>query len=349
MPSHSKQLLLVGSYANANEPSIHALVFDSVTQEIVTQATFTGIENPSFVIVHPNGRFLYAVSETAKGEVWAFELQHAPHKIAPLNKQSSAGESPCHLVIDHSGRWLVASNYSSGNITLYPILDNGSLGPQKAHHQHHGSGPNKERQEAPHAHSSIFTPDNRHLIVADLGIDQLVIYTFAEDSGELLPHTTTKAAPGSGPRHFAFHPNGRFLYTAHELDSTVTLHHYDTEQGTLILAQTISSLPADVTDSYIADIHLSKSGQQLYISNRGDNSIAIFTVAEDGQLSPAGYPSCGGDWPRNFAISPDGRFLFVTNRRTNQVSILAISTDRLTLSPPLHQIPLTAPSCVQPL
>jgi len=328
MTTKANQLLFVGSYSPEDEAGIHTFTFDSTAGEMIPYGSYTGIANPSFLIIHPNGKWLYAVSETGldsdgvHGSVHSFGIQHEELKLKlqPINQQTTKGDWPCHLEIDASGGWLFATNYGTGNAALYPILLDGALGEMKAFIQHEGHGPNVARQEGPHAHSAIFTPDNRFVIVADLGIDQLVIYQFDDKTGSLSPHADIQTRPGAGPRHFAFHPNDRHLLVANELDSSVAVYEYNAENGSLHLLQTLPTLPSEAPESIVADIHFSPSGQHLYVSNRGHDSLAIFDFKEDtGNLMEIANQESYGKIPRNFAIDPGGKFLLVANQDSNNI------------------------------
>lgn len=348
-----QQLLFVGSYSPAEEAGIYAFDFDSSTAALISQGSFAGIAKPSFLVPHPNGRWLYVVSETGLesdgryGAVYAFHIDRDPLMIQAINQQSTDGDWPCHLSIDGSGRWLLAANYGTGSVAVYPIQTDGGLEEMAAFVAHQGQGPNQERQERAHAHSTTLTPDNRFVIVADLGIDQLVIYQFDEVSGGLLPHAITETRPGAGPRHCAFHPNGRRLYLANELDNTVTVYDYDGELGHLHELQTLDTLPPGAPENTVADIHISTSGNRVYVSNRGHNSVAVFAVDENGSLKSLGFPSCGGDWPRNFSLSPDGRFMLVANRYSNEISLLPVQAGGVELGERRAQVSVSEPSCVQ--
>ncbi|MFK7800234.1 MAG: lactonase family protein [Anaerolineae bacterium] len=351
--TNSKYNLFVGSYASENESSIYGMTLDTASGELSSKSSYSGIESPSFLTIHPNGRWLYAVSETGMsshgmhGSVHAFEIQPDSLELKPINHQSAKGDWTCHVEIDHTGRWLVATNYGSGDAALYPILADGALGEMASFVQHAGSGPNKARQEGPHAHSAVFTPDNNYVIVADLGIDQLAMYTFDAQSGALTKHAEVAANPGSGPRHFAFHPNNRILYCANELDSSVTVYAYDATAGALEPLQTLSTLPAANPESSVADIHISPEGEHLYISNRGHNSVAVYKVDADGRLSALGFPSCGGNWPRNFALGVDGRQLLIANRRTNDIVTLSVDLAQVEMSKIQSQVSIMEPSCIK--
>jgi 6-phosphogluconolactonase len=349
----NQSLILASGYASPEQPGIQALLFDESTGELTECGSYTGVNTPSFLVVHPNKQWMYAVSETgvsshgALGEVWAFQIQPEPFVLKPLNHQTSRGDWPCHLQFDRTGNWLTATNYGSGNVALYLILSDGSLGEMTDFVQHQGSGPNTARQEGPHAHSSIFTPDNRFAIIADLGIDQLVIYEFDAKKGKLNPHGIVHTQPGAGPRHLLFHPNGKWFYAANELVSTVTFYEYDDVNSTLIEEQYLSTIPSDSPENIDADIHISADGKRLYVSNRGHNSIAAFEVKDDGTLSQISISACGGNWPRNFAISPNGKFLLVANQYSNEISVLPILEGKEALGTPSSRIAMNGVSCIQ--
>ena len=351
MPSSS--LILVSGYAPANQPGIQAFLFNETNGALDSHGSFTGILNPSFILVHPNGKWLYAVSETGQssdgvpGGICALSFEREPFSMHLLNQQSSRGDWPCHLRLDGTGQWLIATNYGTGNAAIYPLQADGSLGEMIDFVQHQGKGPNTARQEGPHAHSSIFTPDNRFVIIADLGIDQLVIYKFDSSTGKLSPHSSVNTSPGAGPRHLAFHPNGKWMYAANELDSTVTLYDYDTVNGALLEKQRISSIPTDSPENIIADIHISASGGRLYVSNRGHNSIAVYDIDDNGNLVLVAIPTCGGNWPRNFALSPNGQFIVVANQYSNEVCVLPILDGADALGDPVARAAVTGASCIQ--
>jgi 6-phosphogluconolactonase len=353
MTRSTQSLFFASGNASAEQPGIQAFLFDETTGELTGCGSFTGINNPTFILAHSNGLWLYAVSETGQdshgsmGEVWAFQFQRKPFSIQPINRQSSRGDWPCHLRLDGTGQWLITTNYGTGNAAIYPIQSDGSLGEMTDFVQHHGTGSNIARQEGPHAHSSIFTPDNRFAIIADLGIDQLVIYQFDIATGKLLPYSSMKTRPGAGPRHLAFHPNGKWFYVANELDSTVTLYDYDTAKGELTERQTISTLLPDSLENIVADIHISANGQRVYVSNRGHNSIAVYDIGGDGNLELFSIPSCGGSWPRNFALAPGEKFMLVANQYSNEVCVLPILNSVETLGAPIARANVAGASCIQ--
>ena len=356
MSTNATDMLFVGSYAPENMPGIHVFKIDLATGELTPRGSYSGIAKPSFLTIHPNGEWLYSVSETGQdsdgvlGSVHSFRIQNDDLnlKLEPINQQSTDGDWPCHLQFDRSGRWLIASNYGTGNAALFPILSDGALGEMKSFVQHEGHGPNSARQEGPHAHSAIFTPDNRFVIVADLGIDQLVVYNFDDETGSLSRHTEIHTQPGAGPRHFAFHPNDRHLLVANELDSSVTVYEYDAENGTLHSRQTLPTLPTDSSKSIVADIHFSPAGQHVYVSNRGHDSLAIFEFNQGtGKLSALPHQKTHGKTPRNFAIDPKGVFLQTANQDSNNIATFRIneSTGKLTFIRQITDIP--KPVCLK--
>lgn len=352
MPDSSKPILFVGSYSASPQPSIYSLRFDQSSGELSIVSRFAGIKNPSFLAVHPNGRFLYAVSEIGQasdgqhGAVWAFSINPHDHTLEKLNTQSTRGDWPCHSAFDQNGRFLVASNYGSGSAVIFPVLEDGRLGEMVAIMQHEGSGANPDRQEGPHAHSAIFSPDNRYIFVADLGIDQVMVYQFDAQSGSVQKHQAIHTHSGAGPRHMVFHPNGRILYVANELDNMVIAFVYDPLTGTLTPLDTYETLRSRNANSFVADIHMSTDGAFLHISNRGDNSISTFQVARNGRLSLINTSSCEGNWPRNFALSPNGRFMLVANRRSNAISVLPIG-EAGKVGTAVFQLSINEPSCIQ--
>lgn len=353
MKKSTSSFFFASGYASAEQPAIQSFQLDESSGEITTLGSFSGITDPSFLLAHPNRHWLYAVSETGKnshgalGEVWAFKFEQEPFSIQVINHQTTRGDWPCHLQFDRTGNWVIATNYGTGNAAIYPILADGSLGEMTDFVQHHGKGPNLNRQEAPHTHSSIFTPDNQCAILADLGIDQLVIYQLEPSSGKLLLQSSVNTKPGAGPRHMVFHPNGKWMYTANELDSTVMLYDYDAAKCTLHARQSLPTIPPDSPENIVADIHITRSGTRLYVSNRGHNSMAIYDVGADGSLTLVSISSCGGNWPRNFAFSPSGKFILVANQRSNEINVLPILDGKDGLGDPIACVDMTGASSIQ--
>lgn len=351
--AYAQPLVVAGSYAPAAQPGIHLFRFDDATGTLAACGAYAGIANPSFLIAHPNRRWLYAVSETLQrhdgtpGSVWALRFAGEPLTLQPVNQQPSGGDSPCHLQLDASEKWLLVSNYSSGTVAVLPILRDGSLGEMTDLVQHAGRSVHPDRQDGPHAHSAVFAPDNRFAIVADLGLDQLLVYAFDSSAGKLSAHARAGARPGAGPRHMAFHPDGRRLYVANELDNTLSVYDYDASSGALHQQQTAGTLPPGAPENTVADIHVSPSGRRLYVSNRGHDSIAVFDVAADGRLARSAIAPCGGNGPRHFALVPGGHFMLVANQASNEVSVLPLLAGPETIGAPIDSTAVTQVSCVQ--
>lgn len=347
------QLVFVGSYADENTPGIFSYSFDSASGALTQLGSFSGVARPSFLAVHPNNHWVYAVSELAvasngkPGAVWALDYDAAAKTFRALNQQPSGGDWPCHIVLDMTGKYAFATNYGTGSMSVYPIQPDGSLGAMSDHVQHQGHGPNKARQEGPHAHSTTLTPDNKFAIVADLGLDQLVMYAFDATNGKLQEHARVAAHPGAGPRHMVFHPNGRVLYVANEITNTVTVYDYDAEKGALTETQSLDTLPENAPPSTVADIHISAKGDRVYVSNRGHDSIAVFAVDDTCELFRAGVIPCGGKTPRNFALSPDGKYILVANQDSGNVIVFSLQVGKEEIGPSVKSAAIPTASCIK--
>jgi 6-phosphogluconolactonase len=337
--------IFISGYEEAGKPSIHTLTFDPISGGLTVKGAFSEVENPSFVMRHPNREWLYAVSETEEGAVWALRYEAETHTITSLNHQSSGGASPCHLMLDKAGRWLFVSNYASGSVAVLLIREDGTLGEMTDFIQYSGTGGDPERQKGPHAHGTIFSPDEQFVISADLGTDTLHLYRFDADNGKLIPHGQTKTEPGAGPRHTTFHPKGTILYVANELDNTVGVYGYDTESGELTAQQVLPTLPANAPATTTADIHLTQAADCLYVSNRGYDSIASYAVGADGHLTLIAIQPSGGQNPRNFALSPDDRFVLVANEKSNEVVVFVADKEK-GLGDEVARVVVPAPTCV---
>lgn len=268
-----------------------------------------------------------------------------------LNEQSTLGAGACHVNTDRSGRLLMVSNYVGGNFAVYPIEENGRIAENLANYQYEGSGPNQSRQEKPHLHYAMPSPDNRFAYAVDLGTDRLYAYRIKPKKNKLQPAKSPWATidPGGGPRHFTFHPNGRWAYVAEELSSKVTAFRYQSKTGALEKIQRLSTLPEDFKEaSFCADIHVHPNGRFLYVSNRGHNSLAIFSIdQENGSLELLDTPSVEGNWPRNFLITSDGRWCLIANERSDNIAIFTIDekTGLLTFSD--QEIKMPSPVCLK--
>jgi 6-phosphogluconolactonase len=285
--------------------------------------------------------------------VTAFALDPETGALTMLNQQSSEGPGPCYISVDDTGRFALVANYAGGSVGILPIKEDGTLAPASDFVQHTGSSANPRRQAGPHAHSIQPDPTNCYAFAADLGLDKLMIYKLDLDEGKLEPNAQPWAelAPGSGPRHFAFHPNGEYVYIITELGNTIVAFSYDSEHGTLEEIETVSTLPKGFEDrNHCADIHFSPSGKFLYGSNRGHDSIVIFAVdKETGKLTYVDRESTRGEIPRNFCIDPSGEFLLVANQDTDNIVSFRIDQDTGTLTPTGYQATVSMPVCLKVL
>ena len=352
-------LLYVGTYTEAGGPpeGIFLLRMDQQSGKLERVGSVNAGENPSFLAIHPNGRVLYAVNELEKykgkptGMVSAFAIASDTGALTRRNEQPSEGAAPCYVSVDRSGRVALVANYVAGSIALLPIAANGALGAATKVVQHTGKGPNATRQDAPHAHCIVADPTNRFVLAADLGADRVFVYRLDLD-GKSLRHIEAGDAvmrPGEGPRHIAFHPKLPLVFVANELDSTVTTLHFDAERGKLSQLATQSTVPAGWTGTnYPADIHVSSSGRTLYLSNRGHNSIAVFSIAQStGALSLDQVVSTDGDWPRNFSLDPTGRWLLVANQKSDSVVVFGRDQQTGRLTATEQRIWLPSPVCLR--
>jgi 6-phosphogluconolactonase len=291
--------------------------------------------NPSFLALSPNRRFLYAANENSLGSVSAFAID-PQGKLKLLDNASSLGSGPCHIALDKTGKWLFVANYNSGSVAAFRVNDEGKLGNPAAFFQHSGSSVNPQRQTGPHAHSVNVSPDNRFVLVTDLGLDRILPHRFDPAKG-LVPadSVSTEVAAGSGPRHLAFSPNSRFAYAVNEMLGTVTAFQYTAANGSLKEIQNISTLPAGFSGANSsAEIAVHPSGSFLYASNRGPDSIATFHIdPTTGMLTSAGFTPTGGKTPRNFVIDPTGRFLLAANQDSGNIVVFRVDQKTGGLSP----------------
>lgn len=354
--ARQKYLFYVGTYTDHGSEGIYAYHFDSATGASTSLGLAAESANPSFLAIASSGKFLYAVNEISKfngqptGAVSAFAIQPATAKLTLLNQVSSRGAGPAHIALDRSGKFALVSNYDAGSVAVFPLLEDGRIGEATAFVQHKGSSVNKERQEGPHAHAAAFSPDNRFVIVADLGLDQLLVYRFNAAAGTLAGDPQiVRAVPGAGPRHLVFDATGRHLYVVNEMQSTVVTYAYDAATGTLSELQIVSALPKGFArSSEAAEIEMHSSGKFLFASNRGDDSIAVFAVnAKDGTLTPLEFVSTGGKTPRNFVLDPTGAWLLAANQDFDDIVVFRVdpSTGHLTRSGPELHVP--SPVCVR--
>jgi 6-phosphogluconolactonase len=354
-----KYIVYVGTYTGegTNSKGIYAYRYDAATAQVTPLGLAAESTNPSFVAVHPNRKFLYAVNELGNykgpnsGGVSAFSIDRATGKLTFLNELPSRGADPCYITVDKTGKFVLVANYTGGSVIVYPILDDGRLGEASAFVQHTGHGPNAERQEGPHAHSIDLSPDNRFAFVDDLGLDELLVYKFDAAKGSLTPNDPpfAKLDPGAGPRHFALRPDGKFAYVVTEIGRSVTVFSNDASSGTLQRVQTLTTLPKDFTGrNDDAEIEVLPSGKFLYASNRGHESIAVFAIdSAKGTLTTVEIASTQGKEPRSFELDPTGTLLFAANQKSDNIVIFKIDAKTGKLTPTGQVLDVGSPVCVK--
>lgn len=337
---------------------IYRFALDPDSGRLEPRGLTPGIMNPSFLALEPRGRFLFAVNELeefegeATGTLSAFAVDAAADGgLRFLNRKPTRGTDPCHVVVERNGRFALVSNYMSGSVSVLPIGGDGVVGQAVEFVQHQGQGADPMRQSGPHVHSVTLAEADRYALVADLGLDRLRVYRFDPVRGGLqtIAQPPLALQAGAGPRHLALHPDGRHAYLANELDSTVATLEYR-RGGSLRLLQTLSTLPRGFTgQSTAADIHLTAEGRYLYVTNRGDDSIAAFAVESGtGTLSHLGHEPTLGRTPRNFAIDPSGRFLLAANQDSDTVVSFRIEARTGRLRPTGQILEVPTPVCVLP-
>ena len=349
-------IVFISAFTSAGEGAIHAYRFDSEKGQLKLLQRTTEIENPFFLAVSPNRKFLYAIDAKQFGSkddefVAAYKIEGRDGKLTRLNRQSSRGSASCYLDVDATGKSVVVANYMSGSVASLPVRSDGSLGEIATFVQHTGSSVNPERQKEPHAHCIVISPDNRFCLAADLGNDKILNYELNPQSAELKPNSAQAHAtlpPGSGPRHLIFNKNGNRVYVINELKNTVTLFDYAQQSGKLTQRQTISTVPEKFDGvSYTADLKTTPDGRFLYGTNRGHDSIAIFKIADDGQLSLLRNEPSLGKGPQNLLITPDGRWLMCANMPGNNVAIFSIDTNTGALKSAGDPLSIPMPSCIR--
>jgi 6-phosphogluconolactonase len=356
--NHSKKtpFVFIGTYTEhegSQSKGIYVYRMDPSTGQLNFEWEAKGILNPSYLEIHPQKPFLYAVNELGSfagqeaGGVSALSIDPTSGELNLLNAYSSQGKDPCYISIEQTGRFALVANYSSGRVAMLPIQTDGRLGPASDVVQQSGSSVDPERQDNPHAHCIRPDPTNRFAIVTDLGADKLLIYHMDLENGKLNKHAEVKVKPGAGPRHLIFHSNGRYMYLLNELNSTVIVYRYDGDAGSLEEVQTISTLPGGYKGRNLcADLHI--CGNYLYASNRGHDSIVCFFIDENtGKLIYRNHTSTEGKEPRNFAIAPGGDFLLVANQNTHNIVTFRIDAKSGQLSMVGHGVDISMPVCVK--
>ncbi|PTY77218.1 6-phosphogluconolactonase [Heyndrickxia sporothermodurans] len=338
----------VGTYTKGDSVGIYSFTLNTEIPEIKDVQVAAELGNPTYLTISQDNQYLYSViKEGDKGGVAAYSISDQG-ELHLLNSQLTEGASPCHVSVDNEKNYVVTANYHKGTVELYPVnKENGSVSPASSTVQHEGFGPNKDRQEKPHVHYSGFTPDEKYIAVIDLGIDKLI--TYANNDGVLEEVSSLSVHPGSGPRHLEFHPNGKYAYLMTELSSEVIVLSYDSEKGSFKDIQYISTIPADFTaNNQGSAIHVTADGQFVYVSNRGHNSIAVFSVdKESGKLTFIEHTSTEGDWPRDFVLDPSERFVVASNQESGNLVLYTrdAATGKLTLVQ--SDIAVPYPVCVK--
>lgn len=329
--------VLVGTYTGGGSRGIYRLEIDAESGRLVTGPSLAGTsENPSFLAFHPSGKWLYAVNEVASfrggttGAVSAFSVDPLSGDLTLLGQQPSQGADPCHLIADGQGRHLLVANYTTGSVAVFPLAADGRIEPASWVRQYTGSGPNEARQRGPHAHAVLMDGAGRFVLSADLGTDRIHVERLDAGTGRLAPNEPDGVLlePGSGPRHLAWHPNGRVLYAINELRSTVSANRWDEGRGVLTPFQTVAALPAGFGgENTAAEIAVAPDGRFVYASNRGHDSLAVFAADASGMLAPAGWVESGGRTPRSFAVDPSGRWLVVANQGSDSVVVFRLERE----------------------
>jgi len=352
----AEPVVFISAFASGYKAGIHAFRFDSKAGVLQPLHRTTDIQNPFFLAVSPDQRFLYAINaEKFGGEedefVTVYALEGRTGQLKRLNQQSTRGTASCYLDVDATGKTVVVANYASGSVASMPVKEDGSLGEAASFVQHSGSSIDPQRQKGPNAHSIVISQDNRFALAADLGIDKILIYQLDATQATLTPNEAqpfVKMQPGSGPRHIAFHPNGRHVYVINELANTVTSFDYAAASGTLAERQTISTLPAGFTGkSYTADLKITPDGRFLYGTNRGHDSIATYRIGEDGGLTLLSIDPSLGKGPQNLLITPDGEWLLCANMPGNSVIVFRIDATSGKIAATGTPIEMPMPSCIR--
>ena len=353
-----KEILYVGTYSVRGSQGIYVYEFnrDSLTFHLIQ--TVDHQRDPSYLTISPDGKFLYAANggtvndSTHWGSVSSYRIDPGTGKLTSINDRTSFGNDPCHIEIDHNGHTILLTNYNDAVLTSYILEPDGSISDKSQVFHIEGSSVNPNRQASAHVHSTLFTPDNKYVYVADLGSDKVRVFDYDQANYTIKPGNPESASviPGSGPRHMAIFPGSPYMYLVQEMSNTVSVFDI-AEESSPKMIQTLSSLPQDFTgEDDAADIHIAPSGKFVYSSNRGDNSIAIYSInKENGNLSVVGHHTCGGDWPRNFLMDPKGQYLFVANKKSDNMAVLKVNPDTGELSDTGVSVSIPSPVCVKHL
>lgn len=352
----AEPLVFISAFASGERAGIHAFAFDKQRGTLKPVHRTADIQNPFFLAISPDRRFLYAIDAEQFGDpgdefVAAYAIEGRTGRLRRLNRQSARGTASCYLDVDATGKSVLVANYSSGSVAALPAGADGSLGAATAFVQHSGSSVDPERQKGPYAHSIVVTPDNRFALAADLGIDRILVYRLDPATARLAPDPDrpfAKLPPGSGPRHLTFHPNGRRIYVINELANTITFFDYAADSGALTERQTISTLPSHFAGkSHCADLKITPDGRFLFGTNRGHDSIAVYRIGADGTLALLRIEPSLGKGPQNLLITPDGRWLLCANMPGNNVIVFRIDVQTGAIQPVGAPISMPMPSCIR--
>lgn len=350
-----RPLVFISAFAAGDEGAIHAFQLDLQTGQLAAVERATDVEHPFFLAISPNQRYLYSIHARTFGgteheEVAAYAIAGRSGRLTLLNRQSAGGTAACYLDVDATGRTVLVANYASGSVAALPVRGDGSLGEAASFFAHAGSSVDRARQEGPHAHCMVVSPDNRFAYAADLGLDQILGYRLDATTAKLSPNRQpfVRTPPGAGPRHLTFHPHTRQVYVINELSNSITLFDCDGESGMLVERQTISTLPEGFDgQSHCADLKITPDGRFLYGTNRGHDSIAAYRIGEAGRLTLIAIEPSLGKGPQNLAIAPGGELLLCANMPGNNVAVFRIvsETGRLISAGPVVSMP--KPSCIR--
>ncbi|MBI2191110.1 MAG: lactonase family protein [Planctomycetes bacterium] len=358
MPRKQSQqwMVFVTSFASGPEAAISTCRLEVASGRLECVSKASEVESPFFLAIDPHHRYLYSIHEpgkfgaAAEGRVRSFSIDGRTGTLSLLNEQPTQGGAACYLDVDRSGRFVLAANYGKGSVSVIPVGRDGRLGRPSCFIEHQGSSVNTSRQTGPHAHCVVLDPASRYAVVSDLGLDKVLIYKLDTKRGILRPNVQpfVRVKPGAGPRHFAFHPSGRYAYGINELDNTMTAFRYDAPKGILFEIQALSTLPADFKDTtYCADVKVHPSGKFVYGTNRGHESIAMYGIdRKSGLLSLVGIEPSRGKQPQNLAITPDGSLLLVAHTSSNNVVVFRIDGRTGRLEATGHELQVGHPSCL---
>ncbi|MCK0144551.1 lactonase family protein [Arenibacter sp. F26102] len=339
--------LLVGTFAEGDDKGIYQLDFNTETGELSNRQHVAKENKPGYLYLSKDGERVYSSNGTKPGSVSAFQWNEYKTALDKVSNLSSIGDGACYVGLSSDENLLAAANYSSGSIVLYPLDEKGGMIDDPQGIQHNGSGPHPNQNSA-HAHCVQFSQNGKFLYAVDLGIDQILIYPINSENKLGKAQVALQLDPGDGPRHLVFHPTENKVFIINELSSTVVSATVDEENGVFTKIDKKSTLPDDYQEpNACADIHISKDGKFLYASNRGHNSIAVYSVSESGDLKLLTIEPVQGDWPRNFTLSPDGEFLLVANQKSNNITVFKVDGQTGLLEFTGNEISISQPVCLK--